>query len=358
MIPSRNVRQYLFGSGVFAELGVRLAERRAAQDGPALFFVDSFFRDRPLAQGLPLDEGDDVVWVDASTGEPTTEGIDALASRARALEAPCAVVAIGGGATLDTGKAVANLLTNPGLAEDYQGWDLVRNAAPWKIGVPTLSGTGAEASRTCVMNNARKGLKLGMNSFHTVYDELILDPDLTATVPRDQYFHSGMDTYIHCVESLQGRFRHALADAWSREALALCREVFLADDMMAPAFREKLMAASFLGGAAIGNSLVGLVHPFSAGLSMVFHTRHCVGNCIALRALDEFYPEAAAEQDEFVRRQGVSIPEGLTRGLDETGFERLLRSTVIHEKPLTNALGPDFRSVLTAEKVRSIFARM
>jgi 3-deoxy-alpha-D-manno-octulosonate 8-oxidase len=58
----------------------------------------------------------------------------------------------------DTGKAVSNLLRNPGNAEDYQGWDLVKNPGVYKIGVPTISGTGAEASRTCVMTNPKNGL--------------------------------------------------------------------------------------------------------------------------------------------------------------------------------------------------------
>ena len=105
---------------------------------------------------------------------------------------PVAVIAIGGGSTLDTVKAVSNLLNNPGVAEDYQGWDLVKNPGIYKIGVPTISGTGAEASRTCVMTNYKKNLKLGMNSEFTIYDQLILDSDLSKTVPRDQYFYTAM----------------------------------------------------------------------------------------------------------------------------------------------------------------------
>ena len=58
----------------------------------------------------------------------------------------------------------------------------------FKVGIPTLSGTGAEASRTCVMMNQEKKLKLGMNSDYTVFDRLVLDPELTATVPRDDIF--------------------------------------------------------------------------------------------------------------------------------------------------------------------------
>jgi 3-deoxy-alpha-D-manno-octulosonate 8-oxidase len=259
---------------------------------------------------------------------------------------------------MDITKAVSNLLTNDGRAADYQGWDLVKAPGVFKIGVPTISGTGAEASRTCVMMNSAKNLKLGMNSDFTVFDRLVLDPELTATVPRGQYFYTGMDSYIHCIESLAGHYRHAFADALSRQALTICRDVFLGPDMQADDRREQLMIASFLGGSAIGNSYVGLVHPFSAGLSMVFHTHHCVGNCIALDALAEFYPREVDEFRRMMDAQKIELPRGLCRDLTETQARALYDATVVHAKPLANALGDDFKSVLTFDKVAEIFARM
>ena len=249
-------------------------------------------------------------------------------------------------------------MTNGGSAADYQGWDLVKRPGVFKVGVPTISGTGAEASRTCVMINQAKNLKLGMNSDYTVFDRLILDPELTASVPRSQYFFTGMDTYIHCIESLAGRYRHALADAFSHQALAMCREIFFSVDMQSADNRQKLMIASFLGGSAIGNSLVGLVHPFSAGLSMVLHTHHCLGNCIVLNAMDEFYPREVEEFRRMLEAQKVELPRGLCRGLTDELYEALCAATIIHTKPLANALGDDFRSVLTFEKIIEIFQRM
>ena len=152
---------------------------------------------------------------------------------------------------MDVAKAVANLMTNGGRAEDYQGWDLVKVPGIYKVAVPTLSGTGAEATRTCVMTNKRTGLKLGMNSDHTVYDQIIMDPELTRTVPRNQYFWTGMDAYIHCIESLNGHYRNAIGDAYSAQTISLCRDVFLGEDMMADDMREKLMVASYLGGVLL-----------------------------------------------------------------------------------------------------------
>ena len=259
---------------------------------------------------------------------------------------------------MDVAKAVSNLLTNPGKAEDYQGWDLVKKPGIYKVAVPTVSGTGAEATRTCVLTNKKKKLKLGMNSDFTVYDQIVMDPDLTATVPRNQYFYSGMDAYIHCIESAAGSYRNAIGDAYSRETINLCRQIFLGGDMMTPENREKMMVASYLGGCAIATSYVGLVHPFSAGLSVVLSLHHCVANCIALNALEEFYPKEVGEFRLMAKRQGVDIPAKVCHGLDERQMEDLFAATIIHEKPLTNALVDGYRKVLSSEKVSSIFRRM
>ncbi len=167
-----------------------------------------------------------------------------------------------------------------------------------------------------------------------------------------------MEAYLHCVESLAGSYRNAVGDAYSRETINLCRKVFLSDDMMHPEFRSHLMVASYLGGCAIATSYVGVIHPFSAGLSVVLGIHHCVGNCIVMRAMEEFYPESYREFWQMVKQQDVTIPEGVCRGLTDEQYDRLYASSVIHQKPLTNALGDNFRAILTHEKVKEIFKRM
>jgi 3-deoxy-alpha-D-manno-octulosonate 8-oxidase len=361
----KNVGSFNFGAGALADLPEHVNNRRAraaaaGRESTVVYIVDEFFADRPgILARLGAEAHDRIEFV--STGnEPETESIDRRV--AGIVEAgfakPATLVGLGGGITLDTAKAVANLLTNGGRAEQYQGWDLVKMPGVHKIGIPTISGTGAEATRTCVMTNTRSGLKLGMNSDHTVFDHLILDPDLTATVPRNQYFYTGMDAFIHCVESTAGGYRNAVGDAYSRETLNLCRQIFLAEDMMSPESRERLMVASYLGGCAIATSYVGVVHPLSAGLSVVLGLHHCVANCIVMRAMEEFYPAARDEFLAMAERQRVTIPEGVCRGLSDEQFHALYDATVIHEKPLTNALGSGFREILTFEKVVSLFQKM
>jgi 3-deoxy-alpha-D-manno-octulosonate 8-oxidase len=358
MNNSKNILNYMFGKGAIENLGSILDNKKAESDY-VVYYIDEYFKNSELVNNLPIKKDDEIFYVQTKD-EPKTTFInqfrDQLVQKDKTN--PKAIVSIGGGATLDTGKAVANLLTNDGNAEDYQGWDLVKNPGIYKIGIPTVSGTGAEASRTCVMTNAKSGLKLGMNSDFTLYDQLILDPNLTKTVPKDQYFYTGMDTYLHCIESLNGEFRNAIGDAFSEQAIALCRDVFMSDDMMSDENREKLMVASYLGGCAIANSFVGIIHPFSAGLSVVLDTHHCIGNCITMNAMKEFYPKEYNEFFEMAEKQGITIPKGIASDLDDETYLKLYNSTVIHEKPLSNALGANYKEKLTLEKVTEIFKRI
>jgi 3-deoxy-alpha-D-manno-octulosonate 8-oxidase len=356
----KNVGRFNVGRGSIAELPGLLDSIRDDVAKQVVFLVDEFFaNDATLRDRISYQVGDYLYFV-PTRDEPTTDAIDRLVAelRQQGFASAAAVVGMGGGITMDTAKAVSNLLTNDGRAADYQGWDLVKLPGVFKVGIPTISGTGAEATRTCVMTNPASGLKLGMNSDFTVFDHVIMDPVLTATVPRDQYFFTGMDAYIHCIEALAGSYRNAIGDAYSRETINLCRQVFLEDDMQTPANRERLMVASYLGGCAIATSYVGLVHPLSAGLSVVLGVHHCVGNCIVMRALADYYPAASDEFWKMAERQRVKVPEGICRNLGEADFKALYDASIMHQKPLTNALGENYKSILTLDKVTDLFKKM
>jgi len=361
----KNINNYIFGFDAIKELEPILnrIKNRSKKNGNThniIFFIDHFFiNQKNSIINNAINENDLIFYVN-STIEPTTDYINKLIRKIKnkSIKKPIALVGIGGGTTLDTTKAISNLLTNPGKAEDYQGWDLVKNPGIYKIGIPTISGTGSEATRTCVMTNKKNGLKLGMNSDHTVFDFLILDPNLTKTVPNNQYFYTGMDSYIHCIESLSGYYRNSIGDSFSTETIRLCKKVFLSKDMKSDQNRSNLMVASYLGGCAIATSYVGLIHPFSAALSVVFGTHHCEANCIVMRGMKEFYPKYYDEFWKMVIKQKIHIPKGICKDISKDTFNKLIKSTIIHIKPLTNALGPNFREILTDEKIIQIFKKM
>ncbi|MDR2124632.1 MAG: iron-containing alcohol dehydrogenase [Desulfovibrio sp.] len=357
---TKNVPYYQLGFGAFASLEGMVDARRSPDSPSALFYVDHFFRGGGKA-ALPLPaRGDDLVVFVDTTQEPTVENIDLLSGEAKAFfgaKKPCCVTGIGGGSVLDTAKAVANLLTNPGRARDYQGWELVKNTAVYKIGVPTLAGTGAECSRTCVLVDYSRGLKLGMNSDFTVYDQILLDPALTRSVPRNQFFFTGVDTFMHCFESLRGSYRNVIVDRLSDTAIGLCRDVFLGPgDMQCDDNLEKMMVASYIGGMAAGNT--GAVHPISAALSTVLHLPHGKANCCALSVLGDIYPEEHALFMEMKADNGIDLPSGICRNLSDDCYEALYQASIIHEKPLTNALGPDYKTILSKDRLIALFKAM
>lgn len=357
MTSVKHINQIFFHPNAISVLPQRINE--LGIDHQRVFvFIDHYFEDKLDRIELNSTQYKHLFFHDTQE-EPTVEIIDFYTGKIKEIEqTPELIIAIGGGATLDVGKAVSNMLTNSGKAEDYQGWDLVLNKGIYKIGIPTISGTGAESSRTCVLTNKQKNIKMGMNSHFSVYDELILDPSLTKSVPFDQYFYTAMDSYIHCIESLNGQLRNLFSDTFSNSALELCREVFSSDNPTSDKNRENLMLASYFGGLSIANSMVGLIHPFSAGLSSVFGTHHCVSNCIVMLAMEEYYPQEVSEFKSFVDRYNVTFPKVASLPLDEQVLLKLYEATIVHEKPLRNALGEKFREELTFEKVSELFNKI
>ena len=349
----RNVQKVIFGFGAVEKLTERTK-------GFSLLLVDKAHLKTGLVNRLSeMTSSFSIMFVN-TLHEPTVEGIDQLVANIKFNYnnvQPDMIVGIGGGSTLDTAKAVSILLTNPGKAADYQGWDLVKNPPIYKIGIPTLSGTGSESSRTCVLTNKEKNLKLGINSDYSMFDEIILDPDLTKTVPREQFVHTMMDTYCHCWEYSLGRERDRLKDSLSGEVLyALSMAIWDDEDIMSDSRRETVMVASYLGGSMAG--CTGLIHPFSAGLSMVLGMRHGLANCIAACSMDELFERERIDTLTIMKQVGVSLPDGVCRNLTAQQYDQLYEATIVHEKPLANALGPDWKEILTRERVRSIFEGM
>ncbi len=359
-----SIKNIAFGQGAFSQLKSIILERQSFQEKKNLsrnfvIYIDDFFEsNEAMINPLKSIENTEIHYIDSSK-EPTTALINDLRDRHLSQnEIPGGLIAIGGGVTLDIVKALSNLLNNKGNAEDYQGWDLVKNKGVYKIGVPTLSGTGAESSRTCVLINEKTGLKLGMNSDFTLFDELVLDPDLTRSVPKDIFFYTVTDAYFHCVEPLSGMLRNDFADSYAKMGKSLCEEIFKLDDIRSNEGRTKAMLASYFGGIAIANSMTALVHPFSAGLSVVLQVPHTLANCLVMLAMEEYYPNEHRIISDAIERHGIEVPKGICKDLDNEQYDKLYDSSIIHEKPLSNGLGDDFKSILTKEKVIEIFNRI
>ncbi|MDP9041366.1 MAG: iron-containing alcohol dehydrogenase, partial [Bacteroidota bacterium] len=257
---------------------------------------------------------------------------------------------------MDLAKAVSLMMNNPGSSADYQGWDLVKYPGVYKAGIPTLSGTGAEVSRTTVLTGPTR--KLGMNSDFTPFDQIVLDPELTANSPANQRFYTGMDCYIHCIESLTGTFLNEFSKSYGEKALDLCLEVFLGDGKWGPDEDDKLMMASYAGGMSIAYSQVGVAHAVSYGLGYLLGTRHGVGNCIVFDKLEEYYPDGVRDFKQMVKKNNIDIPQHITKGLSDEQFDTMINVS-LGMKPLwENALGSDWEKIMTREKLRALYEKL
>ena len=257
---------------------------------------------------------------------------------------------------MDLAKAVSLMMNNPGSSADYQGWDLVKHPGVYKAGIPTLSGTGAEVSRTTVLTGPTR--KLGMNSDFTPFNQIILDPELTANAPANQRFYTGMDCYIHCIESLTGTFLNEFSKSYGEKALDLCRYIFLHKDTWDEECDDKLMMASYAGGMSIAYSQVGVAHAVSYGLSYLLGTKHGIGNCIVMNHIEEFYPEGVAEFKRMVEKNSIHIPQGICKDLSEDQFDTMINVS-LGMKPLwENALGKDWEKKMTREKLRELYGKL
>jgi len=353
----KTVPYVIFGRGCVNQLDDILTEKRNGS-GFMAFIVDDVFKDSELLSRLPLKDQDHLIWLDV-TDEPKTKVVDALTDevkehgKSQTNRAASGIVGIGGGSTMDMAKAVALMLTNPGSSVDYQGWDLIQSPAAYHVGIPTLSGTGAEVSRTTVLTGPEK--KLGINSDHTVFDQIVLDPELLAGVPKDQWFYTGMDCYIHCVESLKGTYLNAFSKAYGEKSFELCRDVFLNDP---PDSEDKLMMASYFGGMSIAYSQVGVCHAMSYGLAFVKGVHHGIGNSIVFDYLEEFYPEEVLEFRRMMEKHEINLPRNIVEGTPEEDVEIMVDVALMLEPLWDNALGKDWKNIMTREKVRDLYLQM
>lgn len=351
------VSRVMFGAGCFDQLDAILSPVRPHANQPFIFLVDDVFESSPLIDRIPLNGRDKIIYISAEE-EPKTAYVDDHCAQIKATfeVLPAGIIGIGGGTLLDYAKAVALMLTNEGGAAAYQGWDLIKNKGIYHVGIPTISGTGAEVSRTTVLTGPER--KLGLNSDHTPFDQVVLDPNLTQGVPKNQWFYTGMDCYIHCIESLTGTYLNAFSESYGEKALDLCRRVYTEKDTIDDESRNALMMASWHGGMSIAYSQVGVAHAMSYGLGFLLGTKHGIGNCIVFQHLEEFYAEGVAEFKDMVQKHQIHIPQGICAGLTDDQFNTMIDVSLGLVPLWENALGKNWAKTITRDKLRSLYERM
>lgn len=264
----------IFGAGASNEIG-----SLAAAEGKRALVVTgkTIERAQRLIDAL---EGKSLETVTFSVaGEPSIDTVALGTEKAR--ENGCdIVIGLGGGSALDTGKAIAALLTNGGSPLDYLeviggGAQLTRASAPF-FAIPTTAGTGAEVTRNAVLASPDHRVKVSLRSPHMLPRLALVDPELTYDLPPDITAATGLDALTQVLEPYVSSRATPITDSLCREGL--CRaarslRIAYADGMNAAA-REDMAVTSLFGGLALANAGLGAVHGFAGPFGGMFAAPH------------------------------------------------------------------------------------
>jgi alcohol dehydrogenase class IV len=306
--------------GAIARLGEITAPLAAGRS--VLLVVDPGLRGWDASERIARTLGAaalEVVPFDAFKSDPTMAQADAAAALAREHDVG-AVVMVGGGSALDLGKAVAAIAPGTAPAAHYA---LCANPFPagslGRVCVPTTAGTGSEATRTAVLTDA-DGAKVWLWGDQLKADEILLDPELTVSLPPDLTAATGLDALVHAIEACTNRNANPVNDLFCHAAIRLVarhlvRAVLEPSDLEA---RSAMLLAATLAGIGIDNAGTAIAHNIGHALGSLRPIHH--GRAVALAMLATLDWNAAHDDGRY-----AAAAEAM--GVDElpTGFERLLR---------------------------------
>lgn len=330
----------VFGAGRVAELG-RLASEFAARrvllvTDRTLVALGHAERGREsLARA-----GIEVALFDGVRENPDTDDVARCLEAARAARID-GFVGLGGGSSLDTAKACNFLLTNGGRMEDYWGRGKATQPMLPLIAVPTTAGTGSECQSFTLVADARSHRKMACGDPKAAPRVALLDPELTATQPRQVTADTGIDTLVHALESAVTTARNEVSSLFARRAFALAVASLprVLDEPGDLAARGAMQLAAAYAGLAIEHSMLGAAHSAANPLT----ARHGVvhGRAVALMvpavirhnavdpAIARLYAELAIEArivaaGENVERVVGALLDAVERILDHAGMPRRL----------------------------------
>jgi alcohol dehydrogenase class IV len=225
--------------------------------------------------------------ISCPASEPTTDALEAAAADA-ARFAPDIILGIGGGSVLDSSKALSALLRYPGSAERYlEGLEgsvpVPGPCVPW-IAVPTTAGTGAEATKNAVIRAPRLGVKRSMRSPHLLARAVVVDPDLTLSLPPRMTGISGLDALTQLVEAYVSRTTTPFVQSLVEGAFPLMIDALrgLSSKPEDSELRSGASYGALVSGIALAHAGLGAAHGFAAAIGVMFNVPHGLACAILL----------------------------------------------------------------------------
>ena len=297
MIANINLPRILrVGAGVSGQLVTSLNELGLARP---LLVTDPFMLECGYCERLeaPLRAaGMQYGLFSACVPDPTTDSVYAALAQLREGDYDC-VVALGGGSSLDTAKAVAVLAEHGGIMRDYKAPRQVDSGLPI-IAIPTTAGTGSEATRVAVITDTETQEKMLCMGLGLMPLAALVDFELTLTMPYRLTADTGIDSLCHALEAYVSRKANAFTDSIALTAMStIYRNIRTAcaepDNRLA---KEAMMLAATQGGIAFANASVTLIHGMSRPIGALFHVPHGLSNAMLLAEVTAWSIDYAPER--------------------------------------------------------------
>ncbi len=246
---------------------------------------------------------------------PTIENVQAGVTAFKDCGADC-IVAIGGGSSMDTSKAVGIIINNPEFADvrSLEGVAPTKKACVPIIAVPTTAGTAAEVTINYVITDVQKNRKMVCVDVHDIPVVAVVDPDMMSTMPKGLTAATGMDALTHAIEGYITKGAWALSDMFHLKAIEIISDSLRGAVDNTKEGREGMALGQYVAGMGFSNVGLGIVHSMAHPLGALYDTPHGVANAIILPTVMEYNAPATGEKyRDIAKAMGVQDTESMTQ---------------------------------------------
>ena len=246
---------------------------------------------------------------------PTIENVQTGVAAFRKSGADC-IVAIGGGSSMDTAKAIGVIIENPEFADvrSLEGVAPTKKHAVFTIAVPTTAGTAAEVTINYVITDVEKKRKFVCVDTNDIPEVAVIDPDMMASMPKGLTAATGMDALTHAIEGYTTKAAWEMTDMFHLKAIELIAGQLRGAVENTAEGREGMALAQYVAGMGFSNVGLGIVHSMAHGLGALYDTPHGVANAIILPVVMEYNaPYAGEKYREIARAMGVEGVDAMTQ---------------------------------------------
>ena len=265
---------------------------------------------------------------------PTVENVKTGVETFKASGADC-IIAIGGGSSMDTAKAIGIIIKNPEFADvvSLEGVAPTKNKCVPIIAVPTTAGTAAEVTINYVITDTEKNRKMVCVDVHDIPVVAVVDPDMMSSMPKGLTAATGMDALTHAIEGYITAGAWELSDMFHLKAIEIISKNLRGAVENTPEGREGMALGQYIAGMGFSNVGLGIVHSMAHPLGAVYDTPHGVANAIILPTVMEYNAPATGE-----KYRNIAKAMGVT-GVDDMSLDEARKAAVDAVKQLSQDVG-------------------